>query len=98
MQSPEKLQARLKETAGSVERERVRLADAERHSRDLQTRLDAIAKARAGPCALLLYLLPTCAINMLFGKCCVLWIMRGAYIYICALYALTKVVNHLAHI
>ncbi|KAK9843984.1 hypothetical protein WJX81_001035 [Elliptochloris bilobata] len=44
VESPEKLQARLRETAGAVERERARLADAERHSRDLQTRLDAIAK------------------------------------------------------
>ncbi len=79
VQSPEKLQARLKETAGAVERERVRLADAERHSRDLQTRLDAIAKARAGPCVL--YLLPPFAINMLIVKCCIIWIMRGAYIY-----------------
>jgi hypothetical protein len=46
-QSPEKLQARLRDTAGAVERERLRLADAERRSRDLQTRLDAVAKARA---------------------------------------------------
>jgi hypothetical protein len=45
-QSPEKLQARLRDTAGAVERERLRLADAERRSRDLQTRLDAVAKAR----------------------------------------------------
>ena len=52
-QSPEKLQARLRETAGALERERARLAGAERRSRELQMRLDAIGKARRpGPAAL----------------------------------------------
>ena len=56
-QSPEKLQARLLETAGALERERARLAGAERRSRELQMRLDAIGKARPGPAALLSLLL-----------------------------------------
>lgn len=44
MQSPERLQARLEELAGGVERERGLVADAERRARDLQARMDTIAK------------------------------------------------------
>ena len=44
MQSPERLQARLEELAGGVEKERALVTDAERRSRDLQARMDTIAK------------------------------------------------------
>ena len=44
MQSPERLQARLEELAGGVERERALVTEAERRSRDLQARMDTIAK------------------------------------------------------
>ena len=44
MQSPERLQARLEELAGGVDKERGLVADAERRSRDLQARMDIIAK------------------------------------------------------
>lgn len=43
-QSPERLQARLEELAGGVERERGLVSEAERRSRDLQARMDTIAK------------------------------------------------------
>ncbi|KAA6429432.1 MAG: hypothetical protein FRX49_00826, partial [Trebouxia sp. A1-2] len=42
--SPERLQARLEELAGGVEKERALVTDAERRSRDLQARMDTIAK------------------------------------------------------
>ena len=45
MQSPERLQARLEELAGGVEKERALVSEAERRSRDLQARMDTIAKA-----------------------------------------------------
>lgn len=51
MQSPERLQARLEELAGGVDKERGLVADAERRSRDLQARMDTIAKVHS----LLLY-------------------------------------------
>ena len=44
VQSPERLQARLEELAGGVERERGLVTEAERRSRDLQARMDTIAK------------------------------------------------------
>jgi hypothetical protein len=44
VQSPERLQARLEELAGGVEKERALVTDAERRSRDLQARMDTIAK------------------------------------------------------
>ncbi|BDA42068.1 probable kinetochore protein nuf2 [Coccomyxa sp. Obi] len=44
VESPEKLQARMGEIAAAIERERSGVADAERHLRDLQTRLDTIGK------------------------------------------------------
>ena len=44
MQSPERLQARLEELAGGVEKERGLVADAERRARDLQARMDTITK------------------------------------------------------
>ena len=44
MQSPERLQARLEELAGGVDRERNLVTEAERRSRDLQARMDTIAK------------------------------------------------------
>lgn len=59
-QSPEKLQARLRETAGALERERARLADAERRSRELQMRLDAIGKARRSGLAALSFHSSSC--------------------------------------
>ena len=43
-QSPERLKAQMEEMAAAVERERGAVADAERRLRDLQTRLDTIAK------------------------------------------------------
>ena len=51
VQSPEKLQARLEEIQGAVERERQATAEGERRARDLQARLDAVAKV--GVCCLL---------------------------------------------
>ena len=45
LQSPERLQARLEELAGGVEKERGLVSEAERRSRDLQARMDTIAKA-----------------------------------------------------
>lgn len=47
VQSPERLQARLEELAGGVERERGLVSEAERRSRDLQARMDTIAKVSA---------------------------------------------------
>ncbi|DBA85310.1 hypothetical protein WJX79_007297 [Trebouxia sp. C0005] len=44
VESPERLQARLEELAGGVEKERALVTDAERRSRDLQARMDTIAK------------------------------------------------------
>ncbi|KAL0042016.1 hypothetical protein WJX77_000793 [Trebouxia sp. C0004] len=44
VESPERLQARLEELAGGVEKERALVMDAERRSRDLQARMDHIAK------------------------------------------------------
>ncbi len=44
VQSPERLQARLEELAGGVERERALVSEAERRSRDLQARMDTVAK------------------------------------------------------
>ena len=44
LQSPERRQARLEELAGGVERERALVGEAERRSRDLQARMDTIAK------------------------------------------------------
>jgi flagellar biosynthesis GTPase FlhF len=44
VQSPEKLQQLLETLQAEVENERTLLADAERHSRDLHTRLDIISK------------------------------------------------------
>ena len=52
MQSPEKLQARLEEIQGAVERERQAAGEGERRARDLQARLDAVAKVRAMCCLL----------------------------------------------
>ena len=46
-QSPERLKARMEEIAAAVERERAAVAEAERRLRDLQARLDTIAKVRA---------------------------------------------------
>ena len=51
VQSPEKLQARLEEIQGAVERERQAAGEGERRARDLQARLDAVAKV--GVCCLL---------------------------------------------
>lgn len=51
-QSPEKLRARMEETAAALERERGLLAEAERRLRELQARLDTISKV-----SLLCYLL-----------------------------------------
>jgi kinetochore protein Nuf2 len=44
VQSPHKLQAQLEEISAAVERERGALLDAERRSRDLAQRLDAVSK------------------------------------------------------
>ena len=44
LQSPDRLQARLEELAGSVEKERGLVTEAERRSRDLQARMDTIAR------------------------------------------------------
>ena len=44
VQSPEKLQARLEEIQRAVERERQATGEGERRARDLQARLDAVAK------------------------------------------------------
>ena len=55
VQSPERLQARLEELAGGVERERALVSEAERRSRDLQARMDAIAKVY---CCQTLFLIP----------------------------------------
>ena len=46
-QSPERLKAQMEEIAAAVERERAAVAEAERRLRDLQARLDTIAKVRA---------------------------------------------------
>ena len=52
MQSPERLQARLEELAGGVEKERGLVSEAERRSRDLQARMDTIAKVLPSYCML----------------------------------------------
>lgn len=44
LQSPERLQARLEELAGGIDKERGLVADTERRARDLQARMDTIAK------------------------------------------------------
>lgn len=44
LQSPEKLEARLKELQSAVDKERTLTAEAERRSRDLQGKLDLIGK------------------------------------------------------
>lgn len=46
MQSPEKLEARLKELHSAVDRERSLIAKAERQSRELQGKLDVISKVQ----------------------------------------------------
>ena len=45
LQSPERLEARLKELQIAVDKERVLTTEAERRSRDLQNKLETIAKA-----------------------------------------------------
>ena len=58
LQSPEKLQARLEEIQRAVERERQATGEGERRARDLQARLDAVAKV--GVCCLLSAGQPEC--------------------------------------
>ena len=79
VQSPERLQARLEELAGGVEKERALVTDAERRSRDLQARMDTIAKVccpshqsdkRSWPCdAFFLYLLAPSACPTSYPTC-----------------------------
>lgn len=64
MQSPERLQARLEELAGGVEKERGLVADAERRARDLQARMDTIAKVC--PCYLCCLTPLTCGTHHLW--------------------------------
>lgn len=47
LQSPEKLEAALKELQQAVERERALTTETERRARDLQTKLDTLSRVKS---------------------------------------------------